>query len=313
MNSEIDVTVIIINYNSFELLHNCLETIKEKTKDISIQVIVADNSSTEGNVEQVTGHFKFVEVIKNAKNLGFAKANNLAARKAKGKYLLLLNNDTLLLENSIKYLADYVQELSGDFIVGCKLLNKDGSDQNSALKFPNLFRHFSATFFLDKIFFRSEFFSKKYLYLNKKNKPINVDSIFGAFIFIPKTTFDKIKGFDERFFFYYEDIDLCYRLNEIGGKVIYNPKTTIIHIGGSSASKNLLFEMKNKMISRIQYAQKHFKGFYQISFFVVEYCGLAIRFLTTLILGIILFNKQYLLKSYYSLRLLFIYPKNLFG
>jgi len=306
------VTIIIVNYNSFDLLYKCLQSLKENTKDIATQVIVVDNNSTEGKVEGVTSKFEFVELIKNNKNLGFAQANNLAAKNAKGRFLLLLNNDTLLFENSIKYVADYVQELAGDFIVGCKLLNEDGSYQNSAFKFPELFKHFSATFFLDKIFFRSEIFSKQYLQLSRITIPLNVDSIFGAFMFMPKITFDKINGFDERFFFFYEDIDLCYRLNKIGGKVIYYPNATIIHIGGSSTRKNLLFEMNNKMISRIQFAQKHFKGVHQILFIVVEYCGLAVRILLFLILGILTFNRQLLLKSYYSLRLIFKYPKNLF-
>ena len=306
------VTIIIVNYNSFELLYKCLQSVKENTKDIDTQVIVVDNNSTEGKVEQVTSKFEFVELIKNTKNLGFAQANNLAAQNAIGKYLLLLNNDTLLFENSIKYVADYVQELSGDFIIGCKLLNEDGSYQNSAFKFPNLSRHFSATFFLDKIFFRSEFFSKEYLQLSRITKPLNVDSIFGAFMFMPKNTFDKIRGFDERFFFYYEDIDLCYRLNKIGGKVYYFPGTSVIHFGGSSTNKDLKFELKNKMISRIQYAQKHFKGRYKFLFVLIEYFGLVLRIPSFFILGIITLDKRFISKSVYMLSLLFFYPRNLF-
>ncbi|MCH7973375.1 MAG: glycosyltransferase family 2 protein [Bacteroidetes bacterium] len=312
ITNRIDVSILIVNYNSFKLLQNCLNSIVNHSQDFEYEIIVIDNNSNEGNIEDVIDKYDDIVMIKNSKNIGFAAANNFAAKHANGKYLLLLNNDTLLTENSILDMLDFAKNLNGNFILVCKLLNEDSSLQNSAYKFPSIRLHFAATFFIDKIFPKSNSINKYYIDIAEKKEPTIVNSVIGAFIFIPKDTFNKLDGFDERFFFYHEDTDLCYRLREIGGSVYYYPETSIIHYGGGTTNRNLWFSMKNRFISRIQFAQKHFNSLDKILFVLIEYIGIIIRVPLFFLTGIILFNKNYLKRSVLSLRLIFIYPQNKF-
>lgn len=312
MNEKIIVSIIIVNYNSFAHLQNCLESIIHHSQDIKYEIIVVDNNSTEGDVETITNHFNNIILIKNATNEGFARANNVGVNVATGKYLLILNNDTLFVENTIKKIFDFAESIKIHTIIGCKLINEDHSHQNSAYKFPLLMRHFAATFFLDKIFSQLDGINKYYFAIEEKKEPTIVDSVIGAFIFITKEIFNKLDGFDERFFFYHEDTDLCYRLRKIGGSVYYYPETSITHYGGGTTDNHLWFSMKNRFISRIQFAQKHFNSLDKILFVMIEYIGIIIRVPLFFLTGIILLNKNYLKRSVLSLWLLFNYPLNKF-
>ena len=277
MNDKIIVSIIIVNYNSFTILQNCIESIFKFTLHVNFEIIVIDNNSNEGNIEDVINKYDDIVLIKNSKNIGFAAANNIAANHAKGKYLFLLNNDTLLTENSILVMQDFAESLSGNFILACKLINEDHSHQYSAYKFPSIRLHFAATFFIDKIFPKLSSVNKYYIDIIEKKEPTIVNSVIGASIFIQKDTFNKLDGFDERFFFYHEDTDLCYRLKILGGSVYYFPKTSIIHLGGGTTVSDLWFSMRNRFIARIQFAQKHFNTLKKILFVMIEYIGIIIR------------------------------------
>lgn len=312
MNENIIISIIIVNYNSFALLQSCLESIINNSRDINYEIIVVDNNSTDGDVETITSQYNNIILVKNSTNEGFAKANNEGVQIASGKYLLILNNDTLFVENTIKKIFDFAESIKKPTIIGCKLINEDHSHQNSAYKFPSLMQHFVATFFLDKIFPQLGGINKYYINIEEKDDPIIVDSVIGAFIFISKETFNKLHGFDEKFFFYHEDTDLCFRIKKNGGAVYYFSGTSILHYGGSTTGNNLWFSMKNRFISRIQFAQKHFKSLDKILFVMIEYIGIITRIPLFFLTGIILFNKNYLKRSVLSLRLLFIYPNNKF-
>lgn len=312
MENSKDISVIIVNYNNFDLLNQCLSTLIEYTEGLEYEIIVFDNNSSEGNIEEILDKYDDIVLIKTSENTGFASANNIAAKHAKGKYLLLLNNDTLLIENSILDLRDYAETLSGNFILACKLINEDYSHQNSAYKFPSIRLHFAATFSVDRIFPQLDAINKYYINIVDKKEPTIVNSVIGAFIFIPNNTFNKLDGFDERFFFYHEDTDLCYRLRKFGGSVYYYPETSIIHCGGGTTVNNLWFSMKNRFISRIQFAQKHFTTLEKILFVIIEYIGIIISVPLFFLTGIISLNKKYLKRSVLSLLLLFIYPQNKF-
>ncbi len=308
----IDVSVIIVNYNSFKLLKACLESIIHHTQDLEYEIIVVDNNSTDGNIENITRQFKNIILIKNETNEGFARANNKGAKIAKGNYLLFLNNDTIFIENSIKILQDFAKKQSGDFILSCRLLNLDGSFQNSAYNFPTISRLLAATLFLDQLFTSINIFSKYNLPSKNASEPINVDAIIGALVFIKRDTFIKLNGFDDRFYFYHEDIDLGYELKKIGGVTVFFPATAIYHIGGASAEMDFWFFMKNRSISRIQFAQKNFRGIYKSIFILIEQLGKFYKAIVFLILGIITFNKKYIIKAGINIKLIFIYPQNKF-
>lgn len=242
----VDVSIIIVNYNGFELLKNCLLTLFKYTSDINYEVILIDNNSTEGDIEEAIKEFNEIKLIKNEINFGFSKANNIGLKIAQGKYVLFLNNDVFFTENSIKVILDSAEKLDDKTFIGCKLLNPDKSWQPSTAKFPSALNFITSNFFLYLINPYSKYLNKYYLQKKIINVPVEVDYILGAFLFGSRSVLLNLQGFDERFYFYAEDIDLCYRLKIMGGKTIFNPTTTIIHIGGASVKSNQWFKFKTK-------------------------------------------------------------------
>ncbi|MBL1212940.1 MAG: glycosyltransferase family 2 protein [Ignavibacteriae bacterium] len=309
----LNVSIIIINYNSFGLLKDCLESIFNFTVDFNYEIILIDNASTEGDVEEVTKKFENIKLIKNKKNLGFAAANNQGIKIAKGKYILLLNNDTEFQEDSISKVYDFAESTSEKLFIGCKLLNKDGSHQESVADFPTLLNTFMESFFLYKLFPKKKNFNKFHLNYKSTYTPTETDVIKGAFMFCDTKSIKKLGGFDERFFFYSEEVDLCKRFKDEGGKVIYYPKTSIYHFEGSGSSNNLWFRFKNLGIAKIQYFQKHFKGIKFFLIVAIHYIGIILRIPFYLITGLFGLNKFQILKSFYFFRQLFVYPKNIFN
>jgi len=203
-------------------------------------------------------------------------------------------------------------KLEKNFIVGCKLLNADGTNQLSVVDFDNIFNMIGENFFFYKIFPRSKLINRFYLnYLNIE-KLTEVDFVKGAFLFCRKSTFNNLHGFDENFYFYAEEADLCYRLKSSNGKVYYYPKTAVIHLGGASVDKILWFKYKNQSIAKIKFYQKHYSGGKYFLLLTIYYFGILIRVLSYFVGGALLINKNLCLKSYYYLKQLFIYPKNAF-
>lgn len=308
----VDVSIIIVNYNGFDLLKNCLTTLYKFAEGFTFETILIDNNSTEGEIEEVVKEFDTIILIKNNVNLGFSRANNLGLNLAAGKYVLFLNNDVFFTENSIKKIFDFAEENKEKSFIGCKLLNPDKSWQVSSANFTSILNFVSSNFFLYLLFPSSSFFNKYYLQKKNVNIPIEVDYILGAFLFGSRELLLKLNGFDERFFFYAEDIDLCYRLKLIGGKTIFYPGTSVVHVGGASVKSNQWFKFKNKAISELQFFQKHKKGIKLLIGIIVHYSGNLIRIPITFIIATIKFDKQNLIRSYFHFKLLFIYPKNLF-
>ena len=310
-NSSMEVSIIIVNYNSTQLLKNCVDSLIENTKNLKYEIIVIDNNSIVGNVEDVLKCYDGVVLIKNNINKGFGRANNQGAKIAKGKYLLFLNNDTIFYENTIKKIFDFAESAKKDSIISCRLLNGDKSLQKSIYDFPSLFNVFSSNFFLYLLFPKSKLFNKYHLINKTINSSNEVDVVTGAFLFIRWETFKQLNGFDETFFFYMEDTDICYRHKMNNGNVIYFPETSIVHLKGRSAKGESWFKNKYQSISTIQYFQKHFKGVKYFLMILFHFVGLLLRVPIFLISGIITLNSDLIKRSAFNLRLLFIYPSKL--
>lgn len=310
MEDDIEISVIIVNYNQFELLRNCLASLIEFTVDVSFEVIVIDNNSIDGNVEEITSNFPLVSLIKNKKNLGFGAANNQGLAFAKGKYILFLNNDTVFFENTLKEVFDFAESTEGQVIIGCKLLNQDKTLQHSVYDFPSLLNIFTSNFFLYLLFPKFRYFNKYHLMNRKINEIVEVDVVTGAFLFGSKKHIGEIGGFDERFFFYYEETDLCYRFKKNGGRIYYFPHTSIVHIKGASTKRNLWFKYRNESIATIQFYQKHFKGVKFLLITLIHYIGIILRIPTLFFIGIITLNRNLLIRAYNYIKLMFIYPRN---
>ncbi len=309
------VSIIIVNFNKCELTKNCISSIIRFTKRICYEIIVIDNNSTECDLEETLRDLTNpgnITLIKNKENFGFAKANNQGLSIAKGQYILYLNNDTLFIENTLQSLFEYVYNKKEKMIVGCKLLNEDGSHQFSIDKFDSLWDLLMVSLFFYKIFPKSRFFNKYYQNYSKSKYPFEVDMVKGAFMFAPTDILKKMDGFDERFYFYGEEKDLCYRFRLASGIVIYFPNTSIVHLNGASTKNVPWFKYKNQTISRIKYFQKHYGGIKFIFAIIFYFLGLFIRVPLYFLQGVILFKKHLIIKSYFYLRQLFIYPKNQF-
>jgi O-antigen biosynthesis protein len=310
--SQIDISIIIINYNEEELLKQCLASILKFTENLSYEIIVVDNGSTVGNLVDVIKEYPSVKLVANEKNLGFAAANNIGFKYAHGKYLLLLNNDTKLMNNIVREVFEFTQKFNTPVFAGCQLLNEDLSNQESVSDFPSLLNNFTENFYLYKVFPKSKFFNKYFQNYHEYNEPIEVDVIRGAFMFCDAESFRRLNGFDDRFFFYSEETDLCYRFKKEGNKIYFLPESKIIHYGGATTDKNLWFKYKNQAIGKIQYYQKHFRGLKYSLAILFHFCGLFMRFVQNGIAGVLLFRKELLIKGFYFLKQMSIYPTNKF-
>jgi GT2 family glycosyltransferase len=250
------VSIILVNYNSAVLLRQCLKSIYEQTKGISFEVIVVDNASSDNSMQIVRSEFPGVKLIESSENLGFSRGNNLGARSAKGTYLLFLNTDTILFENSIKLLADFLDEHQMVGAVGPKILFEDKSFQLSAGRLPSIFEEF-----IDKIVYS---LSRKWstvmcpLLERWHNTTKAVGWLTGACFMVRQKAFLQINGFDEELFMYFEDKDLCKRLSSSGWQIVYYPLTSIIHLLAGS-SRNVGKQKINKLYrsSQLYYYRKH--------------------------------------------------------
>lgn len=307
-----NVSIIIVNYNCFDLLDNCLASIYKFTTECSFEIIVVDNNSTEGKVEQVTSKYSDIMLIKNYKNIGFAAANNLGFRYAKGRYILILNNDTVFHENTLRILYDFGETLQHEVFLGCKLLNEDGTHQISLVDFDTITNSFGENFFLYKLFPFSKLFNRFHSNYRKESDAFEVDVIKGAFIFCSSSAIEKLGGFDTTFFFFGEETDLCQRFKNIGGKNYYLPSTSVYHLGGAAADRNLWFKFKNQSIAKIKLYQKHYNGIEAFLLKLFHFTGILIRIPLYFTTGLFMLKGTLIKKSYFYFKTLFVYPKNQF-
>lgn len=225
-----DVSVIIVNYNTLELTKNTINSVIEKTQGIKYEIILVDNASTDGSVEYFEEKYKNkITFLKNKENLGFGRANNKGIKIAKGKYIFLLNSDTLLINNAIKILFDYMELNLKVGVCGGNLYNEKFLPE---LSYREKMMGYSSEY-LEHIIniFRIKILKIKKIYFNTKNKPKQVEIIIGADMFIRKEILEKVGNFDEDFFMYHEESELWKK-----GYEIYSvPEAKIIHLEGKSS------------------------------------------------------------------------------
>ncbi|MEP9411064.1 MAG: glycosyltransferase family 2 protein [Candidatus Brocadia sp.] len=250
------VSIILVNYNSAVLLRQCLRSIYEQTKEIPFEVIVVDNASSDNSRQIVRSEFPAVQLIESSENLGFSRGNNLGASRAKGVYLLFLNTDTILLENSIKLLADFLDEHPEVGAVGPRIFFEDRYFQLSAGQLPSL-----TIEFIDKLVHS---FARRYRkvvcpVLERWNNTTKaVGWLTGACLMVRQKAFVQVNGFDEKIFMYFEDKDFCKRLNSTGWQIIYYPQASVIHLlAGSSCNVDKQKINKLYRTSQLYYYRKH--------------------------------------------------------
>jgi len=232
----LDLSVVIVNYNTRALLEKCLLSVGRSRGLIDYEIFVVDNASTDGSGLMVEKKFPGVSIIKNSENLGFSKANNLAIKKTKGRYILLLNPDTYVEKNTLLEMINFMDRKLEAGIATCRVELPSGQlDRDCRRSFPTPWVSFTHFSYLSKIFPKSKIFGRYQMTYRNGNEVEEVDSCVGAFMMVRREAQKEVGFLDENFFFYGEDLDWCFRFKEKGWKVLYNPKVKIIHYKGASS------------------------------------------------------------------------------
>ena len=237
-SKKVELTIIILNYNTEELLEDCLNSVKKRRKEVSFEVIVSDNASTDGSVKMIEKKFPWVKLLQ-GENSGFSAGNNRAKNHVNGKYVLFLNPDTVVKENTLAETVKYLKEHKDIGAVTCKLVLPNGElDKDVRRSFPTPWVSFTHLVLrADKFFPKSHLFGKYWYGYIPENQVHEVDAIQGAYFLTYKKILDKVGWFDEDYFFDGEDLDLCWRIKEAGWKLVYYPKVEIMHLKGVTKGK----------------------------------------------------------------------------
>jgi len=230
------LSIIIVNYNAGKYLIRCLKSLENNpAKSVCMEAVVVDNCSSDGSDVKMREKFPWVKLIKSQENNGFAMANNMGAKNSSGEYLLFVNPDIEFLPHSIDLMVDQLTKDSHVAAVAPQIISEDGSVYPSCWNFPNLIMET-----WDAIKFKKYFPKSKISLLRKRKFYMTqtfVEIISGACLMVRREAFDNIGGWDEDYFLYFEDDDLCYRLNRSGWLVEYYPESKVIHYGGKSTSQ----------------------------------------------------------------------------
>lgn len=269
----IELSFIIVNWKTRDILRNCINSIYNTVQKIPFEIIVVDNGSADGSVDMIRNEFSHVNLIINNENLGFAAANNQGIRKSRGKFILLLNSDTIVLDKTIERTLSFMVRHEDAGAVGCKLLNPDSSLQPSCRNFFSFRRLILRKLipkFLLQVYYQCKL-ENQIAYCNY-NEIGYVDYVTGAFLLTKREVLKKIGLLDESFFMYGEEADLCLRIRKAGWRVYFYPFASIVHLGRASVKKETV-EVVQRAVSVLLFRKKHYSYFtyftYRVVFFVV--------------------------------------------
>ena len=267
-----NLSIIIVTYNSNEFLKECLQSLHNKTND-EIEVFVVDNNSFDGSPELVESEFPWVKLIRNKKNLGFAAANNQAIKQCKGRYIMLLNSDTVMLDGSVEKILTFMDQYEKAGIVGCKLLNTDGTLQPSVTSFPNVLKDTVAISLKGSVLQNTplaraliskigKIFSFSASRFDDHSKTKEIDFPRGACFTIRRKVIDEIGLLDDNYFFTGEEMDFAYRAKQKDWKIFYYPEAAVIHHdhGATKQIMGKVFVQTRK--GALRFYQKHYGWFH---------------------------------------------------
>ena len=230
-----DLSVVIVSYNTREVLRRCLETLEAESRQLSMEVLVVDNGSRDGSVDMVSRDFPKIRLIHSGQNLGFASANNLMFPAVRGRHVVLLNSDAFLRPGAMQKALARMDAEPGVGLAGGRLIGEDGAWQPSARLFPSNFNDFLSLTGLAHRYRTSRFLGRADRTWADPLEETETDWVPGAFSIIRGTVLARIGGFDEAFFLYYEEVDLCRRIKAAGYKIQYWPDIVVVHLGGESS------------------------------------------------------------------------------
>lgn len=278
------LSIIIVNYNTYALTKQTIESVIKKEHTFTYEIILVDNASSDSSIEKLQKDFNYLikkqtlQVFINKDNLGFAKANNIGIRASKGDYVLLLNSDTVIKNDCLEKCISEIESDDNIGALGCKVILPDGKLDHACKRgFPT---PKASLYYLLKLHKKDSLKYGQYDALHLGEDEIGeVDCLMGAFMLMPKTVLNKVGLLDEDFFMYGEDIDLCYRIKESGYKILYYPKSKITHYKGGSSKKR-----RTKVIYDFHQAmwifyKKHYYKRYNLIITLLVYTGIWFKYL----------------------------------
>lgn len=271
-----DVSVIIVNYNVKDYLLNCLRSIEQRLPGVTVEVIVVDNHSSDNSVAELQPLFPDITWVALQENIGFGKGNNAALPYCNGRYILFLNPDTIVSRDTFNTMVAFMDAHPDVGMSGCKLLNADGSFQLACRRgFPTPWASFCKLFGLQSMFPNSKLFAKYNLTYLSTDETYEVDALIGAFMIGRAEVVRTLEGFDPDFFMYGEDLDLCYRVQKLGWRVMYVHTTSVVHFKGESTKRSSMNEVRVFYDAMEIFARKHFSN--SRVFLGLMRAGIAVR------------------------------------
>ena len=264
-------SVIIVAYNSCDFIPACLKSVRDACEGIDAQVIVLDNGSDDPILPEIRQFFPEVEWIDSKENLGFGKGCNLAEKRATKPYLFFINPDTIVSRDSFTKVLDFIEEHPESGTVGCRILNEDGSLQWACRRsFPTIVSAVSKTIGLAALFPKNKTLASYNMTYADPDEVTEVDAISGSFFCMRRDLYEKLGGFDEDFFMYGEDLDLCFRAKVAGCKNYYTPSTNILHFKGQSCRTRRWDSYLDFYKAMLIFVRKH-KDLYFVPNFLVSF------------------------------------------
>lgn len=279
----VDVSILILNYNTCRLTMDCIRSVYESDTNYSYEIILIDNNSRDDSVEQISRAFPNLMLIANSENVGFARGNNQGMEAASGRYVLLLNSDTVIRRDTLETMVSFMDSRPDLGASGCKVILPDGSlDKACKRGFPTPEASFYYAFGFSKLFPDKPKFNGYQLGYLDPDQDYPVDCLVGAFMLVRRETIEQVGGLDEQFFMYGEDLDWCYRIKEAGWGIYYYPATSIVHLKGGSARRRpfkIVYEFHRAMIL---FHRKHYRKQYNSMINGAVYAGVALKFMLSL-------------------------------
>ncbi len=271
---QIQLSIIVVSYNTRQLLEQCIRSVYEHTTHVNFELIVIDNNSSDGSPQMIRENFENAKLICNDKNVGFGSANNQGMRISRGKFLLLLNSDTIVFKDSILKLVQLLEQQPQIGMVGPKVLNKDWSLQPSFGTYPDLKSEFLRACLLDSHLTRRAINRDARI---NGSEPFAVDWVSGCCLMLRKPVFEQTGGFDENFFLFNEEVDWCLRARKAGWQIAYFPGAEIVHFGGKSVKQDYFTFISSRYETRLRFAEKHFHFIKKLLFRIIGVFALLVR------------------------------------
>jgi N-acetylglucosaminyl-diphospho-decaprenol L-rhamnosyltransferase len=250
-----EISIIILNWNTRDLLAKCLDSLEQHKGDLQLEIIVVDNASSDGSQAMLREKYPQVQLIANGQNVGFAKGNNQAMEVARGNYFLLWNSDAFATPGALQALLHLAEKEPKAAIIGAQLRNADNSFQASFTPFPNQGREFLILTGLGRALFSPVYPS---LGPEEEKGPQVVDYVEGACLLVRREAYQEVGGLDEGYFMYAEEVDWCYTMVKHGWQVWYQPEAKVIHLGGASSTGRRTHREADLYRSRVRFFRKHY-------------------------------------------------------